>query len=204
MENKVTNWKNAGIGLLGLGVMGWLTITLFSTLEQAPWQALTVILAVFGSALTIASNFQSQIRSEQREHKREIYEKITHFFFENLFALKLGQEPKTEAEITQFLIQVTPKLVMWGSDQVVKSFREFRDAGARHNSDSQVSVIVLMLIYEQMLLNIRKDLGHQNQALVKGSILGIFINNIDEYIAAISELQNFSQEQSLTEVHPRS
>lgn len=112
MEKKVSNWQNAGIGLVGLGVIGWLAITLFSTLEQAPWQALTVILAVFGSALTIASNFQTQIRSEQREHKEEIYEKINHFFFENIFAAKLGRQPKNEEEIIQFLVDITPKLVM--------------------------------------------------------------------------------------------
>lgn len=37
-----------------------------------------------------------------------------------------------------------------------------------------------MLIYEQMLLNIRKDLGHQNQSLKSGSILGIFVNDVDK------------------------
>lgn len=203
MENKVNNLQSAGIGLLALGVIGWLVIAFFSTLEQAPWQALTVILAVFGSALTIASNFQTQIRSEQREHKLEIYEKITHFFFENLFAVRLGQEPKTEEEVTQFLVEVTPKLVMWGSDQVLKSFREFRKAGDGQNSNSQAAGLELMLIYEQMLLHIRKDLGHQNQALTKGSILGIFINDIDEYVAPISGLQKLPQIQSLTEADPR-
>ncbi len=125
MEQK-TNWQNAGMGIIGIALIGWLVITLFSTLEQAPWQALTVILTVFGTLLTIGNNIQTQIRNEQREYKVKIYEDITHFFFEIIFATKLGKTPKTEEEITAFLIDVTPKLVMWGSDDVVKSFKDFR------------------------------------------------------------------------------
>jgi hypothetical protein len=46
---------------------------------------------------------------------------------------------------------------------------------------------------------ISKDLGHQNQGLEKGSILGIFINDIAEYLAAVPELKKLQQPQRLTE-----
>jgi hypothetical protein len=49
MEQK-TNWQNAGMGIIGIALIGWLVITFFSTLEQA----LTVILTVFGTLLTIS------------------------------------------------------------------------------------------------------------------------------------------------------
>lgn len=186
MEQK-TNWQNAGLGLIGVALIGWLIITLFSTLEQAPWQALTVVLAVFGSALTVGSNFQTQIRNEQREHKVKIYEDITHFFFEIIFTTKLGKIPKTEEEITTFLVDITPKLVMWGSDEVLKSFKEFRICAGKTGSESYASSIDAILIFEQMLLHIRKDLGHSNRNLKTCSILGIFVNDIEEFIAAAIE-----------------
>ncbi len=195
MEQK-TNWQNVGIGLVGITLIGWLTITLFSTLEQAPWQALTVILTVFGTLLTIGNNIQNQIRNEQREYKVKIYEHITHFFFEIIFATKLDKTPKTEAEITAFLIELTPKLVMWGSDDVVKSFKEFRSCASKTGSGIYISSIEAMLIFEQMLLHIRKDLGHSNRNLKACSILGIFVNDIEEFIAAaIQEAQ--PEEQNL-------
>lgn len=191
-----TNWQNTGLGLIGIALIGWLLITLFSTLEQAPWQALTVILAVFGSALTVGSNFQTQIRNEQRDYKVKIYEDITHFFFEIIFASKLGKTSKTEEEITKFLIDITPKLVMWGSDDVVRSFKEFRSCASKSGEDSYASSIEAMLIFEQMLLHIRKDLGHSNRNLKTCSILGIFVNDIEEFIAtAIQEVEH--QEQNL-------
>lgn len=195
MEQK-TNWQNAGIGLVGIALIGWLLIALFSTLEQAPWQALTVILAVFGSALTVGSNLQNQIRNEQREYKVKIYEDLTHFFFEIIFATKLGKIQKTEEEITTFLVDITPKLVMWGSDDVVKSFKDFRSSASKNGSDNYISSIETMLVFEQMLLHIRKDLGHSNRNLKSCSILGIFVHDIEEFIAkAIQEVQH--QEQNL-------
>jgi hypothetical protein len=200
MEQK-TNWQNAGMGIIGIALIGWLVITFFSTLEQAPWQALTVILTVFGTLLTIGNNIQTQIRNEQREYKVKIYEDITHFFFEIIFATKLGKTPKTEEEITTFLIDITPKLVMWGSDNVLKSFKDFRSCAGKNASDSYASSINAILIFEQMLLHIRKDLGHSNQNLKTCSILGIFVNDIDEFIeTAIQERQH--QEQNLQHLHP--
>ena len=122
MDKKTNDWQNIGLGLIAIGLIGWLTITLFSTLEKAPWQALAVILTFIGSALTIRSNIQLKIREEQREYKVKIYEDITHFFFKNIFASKLGEQPKTDSEIIEFLVEITPRLIMWGSDDVVKSF----------------------------------------------------------------------------------
>ncbi|MBD2246787.1 hypothetical protein [Nostoc sp. FACHB-888] len=201
MEQK-TNWQNTGLGLVGIALIGWLLITLFSTLEQAPWQALTVVLAVFGSALSVGSNFQNQIRNEQREYKVKIYEDITHFFFEIIFATKLGKIQKTEEEVTAFLVDITPKLVMWGSDDVVKSFKEFRSSASKTGSDSYTSSIETMLFFERMLLDIRKDLGHSNRNLKTCSILGIFVNDIEEFIAAaIQETQHQEQNLQLSPSH---
>lgn len=203
MDNKATNWQNAGIGLVGIALIGWITISLFSTLEQAPWQALGIILTVFGTAFTIGSNLQTQIRNEQREHKVEIYEQITHFFFETIFAVRLGHPPKNEEEIIDFLVKVTPKLVMWSSDEVLQNFREFRQCGIKQSSDPETFGLQAMLIYEKMLLSIRKDLGHKNQNLNNGSILGIFVNDIDEYIATMTQIKNLQQAHILPEAKPK-
>ena len=35
---------------------------------------------------------------------------------------------------------------------------------------------------ESLLLAIRKDLGHSNRGTGRGAILGLFINDIDDYI----------------------
>ena len=74
-----------------------------------------------------------------------------------------------------------------------KVFMTNARAGNQPNSTTQTSNLELLLRYEKMLLNIRKDLGHQNQNLGDGSILGIFIQDIDDYIAAKSQVEILNQ-----------
>ena len=40
----------------------------------------------------------------------------------------------------------------------------------------------LMLLYESLILAIRKDLGHKNKGLVAGDILALFLNDIEEHL----------------------
>jgi hypothetical protein len=50
--------------------------------------------------LETSSNFQIQIRNEQKPKKIEIYDKVIKFFFDSILASKLGQEPKKEEDIS--------------------------------------------------------------------------------------------------------
>ena len=42
--------------------------------------------------------------------------------------------------------------------------------------------ITIILALEDVLLKIRKDLGHDNKNIGKGKLLGLFINDIQEYM----------------------
>lgn len=67
----------------------------------------------------------------------------------------------------------TERIVVWGSDEVVDAFYRFRNS---NNVDGGQGAI---LCIEDMLLAIRKDLGHRNKSLSRGKILGLFINDIE-------------------------
>jgi hypothetical protein len=45
----------------------------------------------------------------------------------------------------------------------------------------------LMFSYENVLREIRKDLGHKNKNLGKGKLLSLFINDISKYVDADGE-----------------
>jgi hypothetical protein len=74
----------------------------------------------------------------------------------------------------------TQSLIIWGSDNVLKSFYSLREnllKVANGNPSNKV-----LFHFEDLLLEIRKDLGPKNKNIKKGDILGIFINDIKEYI----------------------
>ena len=40
----------------------------------------------------------------------------------------------------------------------------------------------ILFLYENLLMEIRKDLGHKNQGFKRGTLLGLFVNDIDKYL----------------------
>jgi hypothetical protein len=170
------NWQSAGLGLIVIAILGLIIWALFYEIGKAPWQFITILIALLGTLITIAGNLQIQIRNEQKPKKVEIYDKIIKFFFESILAHKLGQEPRTQEELVQGFADMTPDLILWASDEVLNLYIQFRQNTSSERQDSSSSSI---LLFGQMLLAMRKDLGHQNNKLNELYILGTFINDVE-------------------------
>ena len=95
-----TNWQNVGLGIIATAILGLMVWALFHEIGQDPWQFITILIALVGTLITFAGNFQIQIRNEQKPKKIEIYDKVIKFFFDSILASKLGQEPKKEEDIS--------------------------------------------------------------------------------------------------------
>lgn len=170
-----TNWRNAGLGLIGIAIIGVIIWLLFYEIGQAPWQFITILIALFGTLITVAVNFNIQIRNEQKPNKIEIYDKVINLFFDIIFAQKSGKEPKTEEELIKNIYEITPNLILWASDDVLNIYIKLRNMG----NNVQNSPNDFIRLFGQMLLAMRKDLGHQNNQINEGSILGTFINDVE-------------------------
>jgi hypothetical protein len=182
MNSQSSNNQSVVGGIVGLALIGGLTIALLSQIQKAPWPAVAALCALLTAIVTVYRDIHLQIRTEQKEKKVEVYEQLIGFFFSLLFAVHLKKQPPNESEINEFLIQVTPQLILWGSDDVLLSFQRFREMGS--NVKAEGDPLTLMNNFEEMLLKIRKDLGHSNQSLTQGSILKIFINDWSQFSEA--------------------
>lgn len=183
MNSNDNNLQSVGWGLIALGIIGWIIISVLNEFRQAPWQFISVFIAFVGALVTYTSNLQMQIRNEQIDKKTQIYEELVHFFFEIIFAKKINQQPKSENETIEFLVKITPKIIMYASDNVLNSFIKFR-TDAIQNTDNSI------INFGEMLLSIRKDLGHNNSDLQNLSILSVFINDVDTLEKVLSEIKN--------------
>jgi hypothetical protein len=151
----------------------------------------TALATVFTATITtlIAKNneIRLQIRTEQRDKKALIYEELTEFFFRIIFSSKTEDDEKNldeedkEKEIVEFLTRYTPKIIMWGSDEVLKNFYLFRNKSLSVESDPN-KVVEVIRKFEELLFSIRRDLGHKNKNLSKGNILGLFINDVEKIL----------------------
>lgn len=171
-----TNWQNAGLGLIGIAILGLIIWALFYEIGQAPWQFITILIALLGTLITFSGNFLIQVRNEQKPKKIEIYDKVIKFFFDSILASKLGKKPKTEEELIQGFADMTPDLILWASDDVLNLYIKFRQITNNNMQDSSSNPI---LLFGQMLLAMRKDLGHQNKRINEVSILGTFVNDVE-------------------------
>ena len=64
-------------------------------------------------------------------------------------------------------------MIIWGSDEVIKAYFQFRTIVLNASDLSAVALAV-----ESVLFAIRRDLGHKNQGLTSGMLLGTFINDL--------------------------
>jgi len=88
-----------------------------------------------------------------------------------------GKDGNTEIFETLFR-DVTPKLVTWASDDVIRAWTKFRKFAIRNSGEN----IELMFLFEEILKAVRQDLGHKSNNLEKGDLLGLFINDIDDFL----------------------
>lgn len=140
----------------------------------------TILVSVF--SVTGAKYYERKrtIEQELRQRKIPIYEDFIKFLFRLIGAEKLGCKPMNEKEMQEFFIEFTQKLMIWGSDEVVVKWSKYRRTLIKHSGE-QVDFNDMFEL-ENLLLAIRKDTGHKNKNLKKGDLLGLFINDIENYI----------------------
>jgi hypothetical protein len=90
-------------------------------------------------------------------------------------------EPLSEKDIVKYMSKFTESLILWGSEEVITSYRTFRKVFMNRTLNSSLTLEEINIL-ENLLLTIRKDMGHNNKNLQQGDILSLFINDIDEVL----------------------
>ncbi len=169
--------------------------------------SVTALVSVFGIVESKRREQRREIEQEHRTQKVPIYEDFMSFWFRLLLANQLAaagahdKNPRAvkrgstgastaigQAEMVSFLINFTQKIIIWGSDDVVRDYANFRRRVATPDTsaipDDIESTIQSLLTFEKLLLAIRSDVGHRNKGLKQGDLLSLFVNDIDRLLAA--------------------
>jgi hypothetical protein len=138
---------------------------------------ITGILTIGGSVIAVILNRKSELRKQievdLRNKKVPMYEDFLKISVGYLLDNKKKQNPNSENHLLNDLRRITPVLLVWASEDVIKAWSNFKQASG--DPDQQPNIIFM---FEALIQSIRKDLGHIDDNIQKGEILTLFINDI--------------------------
>lgn len=156
-------------------------------IKISPWQLSAASLTLITAFVAYYSNLQVQYRNEQKENKAEAYEQVISLLSDIILNIVHNknvnnQEDSTslaETEMAKKMVIITSKLLLWGSDDVVLVYNQLRKTSLNPPSDDvQKTGFELLKIYNKLLLNIRKDLGHNNYGIdSEGFLIALFLSD---------------------------
>lgn len=144
----------------------------------------TGFLSLFGilvsSTLGRIYEYRYNVKKYQYEKKEDAYEDFINIYYGILDKARKNQPIDGEDTIIQ-LNEFSKKLTLWGSNEVIKKWLKFR-----LNSVNEVeNPRDILLILEDILFAIRKDLGNRNKITRKlkhGDLLSFVINDISSHL----------------------
>lgn len=178
--NLILGFVILGVILYLVFIIGQVLLTAFAgltaSLQTAVASAITlIIVAGIGFFANKTIEQRKSIELAIRPRKVELYEEFVKFFLKVLGNGKVYPKP-TQEEIMKFYTDSNPLLMSFASNQVIEKWGKLRLKMADDEA------IENMFQLEQLLIEIRKDLGHSSKGLKKGDVLRLMINDIDDYL----------------------
>lgn len=204
MEKKSNSLKELIPGFIALGVVALIVVIAFRFIMDSISSAVTkivqvtsnvdavIIVALITGAVSIVGVILSSIIAKILEYrqniKRYLYEKREEPYSDFIeMVYKLQQKSKnntsyTDEEMTNDIIKFSKKLTLWGSSRVIRKWLKFRETSQTNVDGSQSNPTSNLFILEDIIFEIRKDMGQAKRGLKQGDLLAFFINDIRHYV----------------------
>ncbi|MFC1743829.1 hypothetical protein ACFL35_07525 [Candidatus Riflebacteria bacterium] len=177
--NQQKNILFAGISLVAFSLIFiffmaiWIFFTLVDRLQievAIKWftGSATIILIVLGSVISfqVSKNLEKRFESESllKKERGPIYEELIKFILTFIHEIEQDSENYSREQVLK-MEKITCRIMVWGSDMVIKEFLALRNAILDGGDNSQLAGQ-----FENLILAIRKDTGYGNKFLAKGDI----------------------------------
>ena len=147
-----------------------------------------VIVAIITGGISIVTVLISSVISKFIEYrqitKRYLYEKREKpysEFISMVYKLQMsnrnGNKEYTQSEMINDIANFSQALTLWGSSRVIKKWIEFREL----SQDKTLAMQNLFLL-EDIVFEIRKDMGQKKKGLKQGDLLSFFVNDIKNHL----------------------
>lgn len=171
--------KNIGILVIkGIEKIGNITSSMDSV----------VIVAIITGGISIVTVVISSIISKFIEYKqitkRYLYEKREKPYSEFIsmvyklqMSQKNGREEYTQTQMIDDISNFSQALTLWGSSRVIKKWIKFREIIQENPARTEN-----LFLLEEIVFEIRKDMGQKRKGLKQGDLLSFFVNDIKNHL----------------------
>jgi len=148
MNQKLKNFIGLTIALIGIGLItygGYLLLSklwdVFSSVDPKLGAGLiaafaTIMVSLISVLVSKHIERKSAVLSQLREKKVPVYEKMMNFMFSMTMAEKLGKKKLSAVEKQAVLTEIVQELIIWGSDEMLDAFYNFRNATMQNNKNT--------------------------------------------------------------------
>ena len=173
--------------VVGFPILAWYVVS--SLLVWITSQQTEVASAIIAAAATILAGIGAVVFSQQRTKTREIAEShrpkkvelYTKFVKKVMEVMQKSKDDASynvlvdEADLPEFFQEFTTDLILWGSPSVIRNYHRFRQHST--SGDSGANIIVVM---DDVMRSMRKDLGHSDWTIQQGEIAKLFLRDPEE------------------------
>ena len=194
-KNKKSFTKNIIVGILVLGIIVYIVVWLIGLFlgyvggfvnRLSNMDAVVIVALITGSVSilgVVISSIVSKIVEYRQNTKRYLYEKKEEPYSEFIeMVYKIQEKGKAkeninDEEILDDIFSFSKKLTLWGSNKVIRKWLAFRKISQEQNDNTEN-----LFMLEEIIFEIRKDMGQKKSGLEKGDILAFFVNDIEDYL----------------------
>ena len=194
MRNRTSNTLIGLFGLLILAGLGYLAVrSLVTAHPEIATAGIALVTALAIPALTNYFQRRQQIEADQREQKAIVYEQFLNTYFDHMLDAIIESRSKQQVsspvseDVLRKTHALTKKLILWGSDDVVREYLAYRQQVLGHSPGKPRELPYVLTGLEVILYEIRKDLGYANKNLGERELLAMFINDLTEPSTEIRE-----------------
>lgn len=195
-KNKLSSTKDIIIGILTLAIIGYIIVWLLGLFigyvesfvsRLSNMDAVVIVALITGSVSilgVVISSIVSKIIEYRQNIKRYLYEKKEEPYSEFIeLVYKIQENVKknkeyNDKEMLDDIFSFSKKLTLWGSSKVIRKWLAFREISQEQNNNPTDNLFIL----EEIIFEIRKDMGQKKSRLKQGDILAFFVNDIKDYI----------------------
>jgi hypothetical protein len=179
-------WATIGIAVGAAAVYGLVLVSelLWSILLSIDKEIAATIIATSGTVLVaVGTLIYSQRHSKERDlaeahraKKAEIYNEFMRVIVDVLKKSKARDPslPSLPEDLQEFFYSFTRDSIVWASPNIIQSWYRFKKGSVAGSTE-------VLLLVDDILRDIRKDLGNSNKGLQRGHLIRLFVSDADEH-----------------------
>ncbi len=137
----------------------------------------SIIGVIISSIISKIIEYRQNIKRYLYSKKEEPYVEFIEMVYKIQEKTKAGDE-YPEEEMLEDVFSFSKKLTLWGSNKVIRKWLVFRSKSV----EGKINPTKTLFLLEDIVFEIRKDMGQSKRGLKQGDILRFFVNDVSEHL----------------------